>query len=237
MAEILAQSSNVGAVKIGLKLGAHASTAGCAAFGFGQPTGIDLPGESAGHRAAAKDYSGSSIGNLPIGQGLAVTPIQMAAAYTAIADGGVMHAPDIVIQGDQAPGAPRDLGRTATAVSRMLEGVLGPGGTAEEAAGPRLQAGRQDRHRRRSPTSTGGYSKTKFVASFIGFAPARNPRLLVAVMVDEPKGDIYGGSVAAPAFEKIVSFALPYLRIPPDGREALSALGSPRPLTACRSAS
>ena len=105
--------------------------------------------------------------------------------------------------------------RTATAVSRMLEGVLAPGGTGSEAvvAGYKL-AGKTGTAQK--PDKQGGYSKNKFVASFVGFAPARKPRLLVAVMVDEPKGDIYGGSVAAPAFQKIVSFALPYLGIPPN---------------------
>ena len=97
----------------------------------------------------------------------------------------------------------------------MLEGVLGPGGTAEEASveGYKL-AGKTGTAQKPDP-KYGGYSKTKYFASFIGFAPAPKPRLLVAVMVDEPQGQIYGGVVAAPAFEKIVSFALPYLRIPP----------------------
>jgi cell division protein FtsI/penicillin-binding protein 2 len=97
----------------------------------------------------------------------------------------------------------------------MLEGVIGAGGTAEEAQVPGYRlAGKTGTAEK--PDQTGGYSKTKFVASFIGYAPARNPRLLVSVMVDEPQGEIYGGVVAAPAFEKIVSFALPYLGIPPD---------------------
>ena len=95
----------------------------------------------------------------------------------------------------------------------MLEGVLGPGGTAQEAKIPGyVLAGKTGTAQK--PVA-GGYSSTKYVASFIGFAPARNPRLLVAVMVDEPQGQIYGGLVAAPAFQKIASFALPYLRIPP----------------------
>jgi cell division protein FtsI/penicillin-binding protein 2 len=104
---------------------------------------------------------------------------------------------------------------TADEVSRMLEGVLGPFGTAQEARvdGYKL-AGKTGTAQK--PDGHGGYSKTNFVASFIGYAPARKPRLLVAVMVDEPRGGIYGGEVAAPAFEKIMEFALPYLRIPPD---------------------
>jgi cell division protein FtsI (penicillin-binding protein 3) len=214
VSNILAQSSNVGAVRIGLELGGARFNRWVRRFGFGKPTGIDLPGEAQGIVPALKDYSGSTMGNLPIGQGLAVTPIQMATAYTAIAERGVMRRP-YVVQGDQRPGR-RVLARhTALQVSRMLEGVLGPGGTAEEASIPGYRlAGKTGTAQK--PDGHGGYSDTKFVASFIGYAPARKPRLLVAVMVDEPKGQIYGGVVAAPAFEKIMEFALPYLRIPPD---------------------
>jgi cell division protein FtsI/penicillin-binding protein 2 len=212
VAQILAQSSNIGAVKIGMKLGATQFDRWVRRFGFGASTGIDLPGEAAGIVLRPSHYSGSSIGNLPIGQGIAVTPMQMATAYEAIANGGVIHRPH-VIQGD--PGtARRVISRsTATQVSRMLEGVLSARGTGQEAQVPGYTlAGKTGTAQK---AIKGGYSKTAFIASFIGFAPARNPRLLVAVMVDEPQGQIYGGVVAAPAFEKIVSFALPYLRIPP----------------------
>jgi cell division protein FtsI (penicillin-binding protein 3) len=214
VAQILAQSSNIGAVKIGQRLGAVRFDKWVRAFGFGKPTGIDLPGESPGIVLKPKQYSGSSLGNLPIGQGEAVTPIQMASAYSAIANGGVMVRPHVVA-GDPAPSRRVITAKTAASVSKMLEGVLAPGGTAPEATVPGYTlAGKTGTAQK--PDATGGYSKTKFVASFVGFAPARNPRLLVAVMVDEPQGDIYGGSVAAPAFQKIVSFALPYLRIPPN---------------------
>jgi len=212
--QILAQSSNVGAVKIGLLLGSKRFDRWVRAFGFGKPTGVDLPGESPGIVLKPSQYSGSSLGNLPIGQGEAVTPIQMAAAYSAIANGGVMVRPHIV-EGDPAPQRRVIKASTAAAVSKMLEGVLAPGGTAPEASVPGyVLAGKTGTAQK--PDGHGGYSDTKFVASFLGFAPARHPRLLVAVMVDEPQGDIYGGSVAAPAFQKIVSFALPYLKIPPD---------------------
>ena len=103
---------------------------------------------------------------------------------------------------------------TAASVRRMLEGVLGPGGTASGAEIPGyVLAGKTGTAEK--PDEYGGYSKTKFVASFVGFAPAKRPKLLVAVMVDEPQGDIYGGTVAAPAFQEITSFALNYLRIAP----------------------
>jgi cell division protein FtsI (penicillin-binding protein 3) len=213
VSDILAQSSNVGTIKVGLAEGARRFDRWVGRFGFGRPTGIDLPGEAGGIVPRYKDYSGSSIGNLPIGQGLAVTPAQMAAAYTAIANRGVLHEP-YVVEGDRHPGRRVLSSATAQQVSRMLEGVLGPGGTAQEAQvrGYRL-AGKTGTAEK--PDGHGGYSKFRFVASFIGYAPVNNPRLLVAVMVDEPSYEIYGGVVAAPAFEKIMDFALPYLRIPP----------------------
>jgi cell division protein FtsI (penicillin-binding protein 3) len=213
VSDILAQSSNVGSVMIGLKLGVKRFDKWVRRFGFGTRTGIDLPGEQQGIVLRPEEYSGSSIGNMPIGQGLAVTPIQMAQGYTAIANDGVLSPPYIVAGERREP--QRVLSRrTAESVSKMLEGVLGPGGTAEEASVEGYElAGKTGTAEK--PDEFGGYSKTKFVASFIGFAPARNPRLLVAVMVDEPKGEIAGGVVAAPAFERIVEFAVPYLRIPP----------------------
>ena len=105
-------------------------------------------------------------------------------------------------------------GYASASVRRMLEGVLGPGGTASGAEIPGYVLGGKTGTAEK-PDEYGGYSKTKFVASFVGFAPARRPKLLVAVMVDEPKGDIYGGTVAGPAFKKITSFALTNLRIAP----------------------
>ena len=211
-ADILAQSSNVGTVTIGLRLGAKRFDRWVRRFGFGASTHVDIPGEAAGIVPKPSEYSGSSMGNMPIGQGLAVTPMQMAAGYQALANGGVMRPPH-VIQGRAGPARRVIEPRVARQVSRMLEGVLGPGGTAEEAKiGGYVLAGKTGTAEK---AENGGYSKTKYVASFIGYAPARKPRLLVAVMVDEPKGAIYGGEVAAPAFQKIASFALPYLRIPP----------------------
>jgi cell division protein FtsI (penicillin-binding protein 3) len=212
VARILAESSNVGSVMIGLKLGAKRFDKWVRRFGFGRATGVDLPGEQTGIVLRPEHYSGSSMGNMPIGQGIAVTPIQMATAYTAIANHGVMRRPYIV-KDDAPPPRPVMSRHTADQVSVMLQGVLAAGGTAEEAQveGYTL-AGKTGTAEKAIP---GGYSKTDFIASFIGYAPAKNPRLLVAVMVDTPRGDIYGGTVAAPAFERIMEFALPYLKIPP----------------------
>jgi len=212
VADIIAQSSNVGTVTVGLRLGTERFDAWVRRFGFSEPTGIDLPGEEGGIVPEVEEYSGSSIGNLPIGQGLSVTPIQMAYGYSAIANGGIAHTPH-VIAGEPGEGRRVMSAENAEKVARMLEGVLQAGGTASEAAIEAYTlAGKTGTAQK---AENGGYSKTKYVASFIGFAPSRSPRLLVSVMVDEPQGSIYGGDVAAPAFEKIASFALPYLKIPP----------------------
>ena len=220
VAQILAQSSNVGAVTIGLKLGATKFSRWVSRFGFGRTTGIQFPAEERGIVPSYADYSGSSIGNLPIGQGLSVTPIQMMAAYAAIADGGILRRPQLLEQVDgqpvtEPPGHRVIKAGVAAEVRQMLEGVLAPGGTASEVSVPGYTlAGKTGTAQ---VAENGGYSQTKFVASFMGFAPAANPRLLVAVIVDEPQGtNYYGGSVAAPAFGEIATFALPYLGIPPN---------------------
>ncbi len=220
VAQILAQSSNVGAVKIGQRLGARRFDSWVRRFGFGKTTGADLPGEEQGIVLPLKQYSGSSMGNLPIGQGQAVTPLQMATGYSAIANGGILRPPHVVRAiGERtvpAPAGRRVLSKpVAASVRRMLEGVLAAGGTASEAAIPGYSlAGKTGTASKPDPVN-GGYSNSKYVASFVGFAPARHPRLLVAVMVDEPKGAIFGGVVAAPAFQKIIGFALPYMGINP----------------------
>jgi len=220
VAGILAESSNVGAALIGRKLGARRFDQWVRRFGFGTPTGVDIPGEEAGIVLTYDEYSGSTAANMAMGQGLAVTPMQMGAAYAAIANGGILRPPHIVESvGGHRRGIPK--GRrviseeTAASVRKMLEGVLGPGGTATGADIDGYELGGKTGTAEK-PDGNGGYSKTKFVASFVGFAPARDPRLLVAVMVDEPQGDIYGGTVAAPAFKKITSFALTNLRIAPE---------------------
>lgn len=219
VSQILAQSSNVGAVKIGLQLGGTEFDKWVRRFGFGKATGIRYPGEEQGIVIDPKDYSGSTMGNLPIGQGLAVTPIQMATAYSAIADGGVLHPPRLILDENGDPvssGAGHRVikKKTASQLSTMLEGVLAPGGTASEVCVPGYTlAGKTGTAQK---VIDGTYSDSQFVASFIGFAPANNPKLLVSVVVDDPKGDYYGGTVAAPAFSEISQFALPYLGIAPD---------------------
>jgi len=220
VAEILAQSSNVGAITVGLALGSESFDEWIRTFGFGEPTGIDYPAEEQGIVPELEEYSGSTMGNLPIGQGLSVTPVQMAAAYSAIANGGMLRSPRLVeeIDGEQAEqegDAERVIGkRTAEQLRQMLEGVLAPGGTASEVTVPGyVLAGKTGTAQK---AENGHYSKTDYVASFVGFAPADDPALLVCVVVDEPEYVHAGGAVAAPVFGEIASFALPYLGVSPD---------------------
>ena len=221
-AQILARSSNVGAIKIGALEGAPRFNEWVHRFGFGAPTGVDLPSEEAGVTLPLDHYSGSSMGNLPIGQGELVTPMQMASAYAAVANGGILRPPHIIGAIDGRP-QPLPAGHrilsstTAASVRRMLEGVLGPEGTASQVSIPGYTLAGKTGTASKIDPETGEYSKTAYVASFIGFAPASDPRLLTAVVVDEPQsGSIYGGTVAAPAFAQIMSFALPYLGIAPN---------------------
>lgn len=219
VADILAHSSNVGAVTIGLRLGSEKFSRWIDRFGFGRPTEVGFPAEEQGIVPALEDYSGSTMGNLPLGQGISVTPMQMVAGYQAIANGGVLRRPRLI---EEVGGEPVEKQRghrviaadVAAQVREMLEGVLEPGGTASAVSVPGYTlAGKTGTA---EVAENGTYSETKYVASFIGFAPARDPQLLVGVVVDQPQGDIYGGSVAAPAFGRIAGFALPYLGVAPE---------------------
>ncbi len=217
VADILKYSSNIGADEIGMKVGPQRFDYWVHRFGFGSPTGVDLPGEAQGIVLHWQQYSGSSMGNLPMGQGESVTPIQIATAYSAIANGGILRPPRIVksIGGKpvREPAGQRIISASAAAELRgMLRGVLADGGTASGAAIPGWDlAGKTGTA---NEVINGHYSSTDYAASFIGFVPASHPRLLVAVMVDRPQGAIFGGAVAAPAFQKIVGWAVPYFGIP-----------------------
>ncbi len=215
--QILAQSSNVGAVTIGLKLGAERFSKWIDRFGFGRRTGVQYPDEEIGLVPKLSEYSGSTMGNLPMGQGLSVTPMQMMAGYQAIADGGILKRPQLLEKiGEEKVPEPKGhrvvSAAVAAQVREMLEGVLEAGGTASAVSVPGYKlAGKTGTAQ---VAENGTYSETKYVASFIGFAPAQDPQLLVSVIVDQPQGEIYGASVAAPAFGKIAGFALPYLGVP-----------------------
>jgi cell division protein FtsI/penicillin-binding protein 2 len=217
VSQILARSSNVGAVEIGLRVGATQYSKWIEKFGFGKPTGVQFPGEEQGIVPKLDEYSGATMGNLPMGQGAAVTPMQMVQGYTAIAHEGIERPPQLIKRiGEEPVHEPKGhrviSAKTAEEVREMLEGVLGPEGTASEVSVPGYTlAGKTGTAQ---VAENGGYSETKYIASFIGFAPAMHPKFLAAVIVDEPEGEIYGGSVAAPAFGEIAAFSLPYLGVP-----------------------
>jgi cell division protein FtsI (penicillin-binding protein 3) len=219
VAQILAHSSNIGAITLAEKLGRTRLSSWITRFGFGRTTGIDFPGESPGIVLPPDKWSGSTIGNVPIGQGIAVTPVQMAAAYAAIANRGVWSRPHLV---DHVAGGGRPSLYRRRLVSRpiasqlmgMLKDVVAEG-TGQYAAIPGYQvAGKTGTAQK--PDSHGGYATGRYVASFVGIVPASHPRLVVLVAVDEPRGAIWGGVVAAPAFQQIARFDLQYLEVPPD---------------------
>ncbi|HEY6759352.1 MAG TPA: penicillin-binding protein 2 [Baekduia sp.] len=221
VSDILARSDNVGAITIGQKLGAKRFDYYVRKFGFGTKTGTDLPGEERGIVLPLSKYSGSSMGNLPIGQGESVTPMQIAQFYGAIANGGILKTPHVVRRVDGKLVTKMKSRRimkasTASALRQMLVGVFKEGGTAHavQIKGYTL-AGKTGTANKVDPV-THTYSDSNYIASFVGFAPANNPKLLISVMVDQPEGgSIFGAEVAAPAFGKIASFALQYEKIPP----------------------
>jgi len=225
VAEMLARSSNIGTITLAELVGRERLGRWISRFGFGSPTGIDFPGESPGIVLPVDRWSGSTIGNVPIGQGIAVTPLQMAAAYGALANDGVRIQPHLV---DHVRGRkPKKLARhrvvtpaVAQQLLGMLQGVVSSQGTGSEAAVPGyLVAGKTGTAAK--PDSSGGYSDTNYVASFIGIVPASTPRLVILVAINEPQGQIFGGLVAAPAFRDIARFALQYLDVPPDDLTSL----------------
>jgi cell division protein FtsI (penicillin-binding protein 3) len=218
--QILQRSSNIGTDIIAARyLGESGLKRWMGRFGFGHRTGIDFPGESSG--LLPSYWSGSTIGTVPIGQGVSVTAIQLASVYAAIANGGEWIQPHLV---DHVLGEPpvkpkkrRVLAPGVDAQLRtMLRGVVSDQGTAELAAIPGYAvAGKTGTAQKPGPN---GYIPGAYVATFVGMVPASRPRLLVLVTIDEPRGAIYGGIVAAPAFEQIASFDLQYLEVPPDLR-------------------
>jgi len=221
--QVIENSSNVGAVKLGLKLGEQRLYEGLRLFGFGAKTGIDLPGEIEGLVRDWHRWSGLSIGAISFGQEVGVTSIQILNAINAIANGGYLVRPSIVDRiidenGDLVrkhdPDRIKILGtKTAAEVRYAFEGVV-LRGTGKKAELEGYRAGGKTGTAQK--IIDGRYSKDKFVASFIGFAPLPQPRITVLVQLDEPRSSIYGGEVSAPIFQKIAQGALMQLRIPPD---------------------
>jgi cell division protein FtsI (penicillin-binding protein 3)/stage V sporulation protein D (sporulation-specific penicillin-binding protein) len=215
--QIIAQSSNVGAVTLGREVGKKSLTDMIYSFGFTHALGLDFPGEAGGSMPAPEKWSGTTIGNVPIGQGVAVTALQMAAAYGAIANGGVLMQPHLVKDGRSH--VVRQV--ISPAVAAQLRSMLRV--TVQSGTGTRAQVQGYDVAGKTGTaqafnTNGGGYAKGKYVASFVGMVPADAPQLVILVVVNEPTSLHMGAEVAAPAFAAIAKFSLSHLGIAPKGQ-------------------
>jgi cell division protein FtsI (penicillin-binding protein 3) len=233
--EVIQKSSNVGSIMAGMKLGKENIYRYAKLFGIGQKTGIDLPGEVSGWISKPGQWSGTSLGAIPIGQEVAVTPLQMLRAYSAIANGGFLVRPyvvsEIISPDNRTLASFRDTepqriltAKTAETFKDILKSVTEEGGTAKSASVDGNQvAGKTGTAQMIDPV-TKRYSRDKYVSSFVGFVPADNPRLAMIVVVYEPRGQIYGGVVAAPVFREISRQALSYLNVPREDNPGQHAL-------------
>src|SRR5712692_6864650 len=228
VSDILAQSSDVGAIKIALRLGAPKFYEYLRAFGFGQPTGVDLPGESKGLLRHLENWSAISIGSISMGQEVGVTPVQLISAVSAIANGGMLCKPHVVaelrrgervlpMEGPLTPAEPKRVIRpeTAATLRRLMEGVI-LNGTGKLAHLDGWTAAGKTGSAQKIDPATGRYSRTQLIASFTGFAPINNPAVSILVSLDSPVGLHEGGMVAAPVFKRIAEQVLPHLDVPRD---------------------
>jgi cell division protein FtsI/penicillin-binding protein 2 len=228
VADILALSSDVGAIKIAERLGAPKFYDYIHAFGFGTPTGVDLPGESRGLLRPLANWSPISIGAISMGQEVGVTPLQLISAVSAIANGGMLYKPHIVAdvrrgetvlprEGLLAASEPRRViqPETAATLRRLMEGVVLNGTGKLARLDGWTSAGKTGSAQKIDP-NTGRYSPTQLIASFTGFAPINNPAVAILVSLDSPIGLHEGGMVAAPVFKRVAEQVLPYLDVSPD---------------------
>jgi cell division protein FtsI (penicillin-binding protein 3) len=222
--EILEHSSDVGAIKVALRLGGPGFYDAIRAFGIGQPTGIDLPGENRGLLRPIQNWSGSSIGSLAMGQEVSVTPIQIVSAISAVANGGTLYRPHVVKELDGAePGALRPIPppqqatdpRTAATVREMMEDVVLVGTGIPARLEGYTAAGKSGTAQKIDP-ATGRYSPTQYNSSFVGFAPVNNPVISILVVLDSPVGPHHGGEVGGPVFKRVAEQVLAYMHEPHD---------------------
>lgn len=220
--EVIERSSNIGTVKGAMRLGASKLYDTIRRFGFGSGTGVGLPGEVSGIVPHPRSWSRSSIINIPIGQGVAVTPLQLAASFAAIANDGILMKPRVVTTIDDSQGRaiqsfePEEVRRvlskeTSLQVRSVLEGAISRG-TGKKAAVPGFKAAGKTGTAQK--VVNGNYSHDKFFASFVGFVPYDEPRLVICVSIDEPHPVIYGGEVSAPAFSRLAGSILAYWQMP-----------------------
>jgi cell division protein FtsI (penicillin-binding protein 3) len=224
---VLAESSNVGAIKIALRLGEERYYKYIRAFGLGQQTGVELPGETRGITKPPSRWSKVSIAAISIGQEIGISPVQLAAVMSTFANDGVYVAPRIVAGTVPAQGRLQTVtfhpseGRrvvssyTAAEMRAMMQKVVLEG-TARRAILDGYTAGGKTGTGQKVDPATGAYSKTKYNATFVGFAPLNNPQIVVAVILDSPIGPHQGGQVSAPVFRRVTQQVLEYLHVPHD---------------------
>lgn len=223
--EVIQKSSNVGSAMLGMQLGKERLYKYAKLFGFGEKTGIDLPGEVSGWIRPPEKWSGMSLGAIAIGQEVAVTPLQILRAYSAIANGGILVKPHVVsavrspdgtlIYSFTPAGNKAAISRqTADIFKDILKTVTEEGGTGKSASVEGNQVAGKTGTAQIIDPKTRRYSKEKYVSSFVGFVPADNPMIAMIVVVYEPRGQIYGGVVAAPVFKEIARQSLSYLNVP-----------------------
>ncbi|MBX3350761.1 MAG: penicillin-binding protein 2 [Nitrospira sp.] len=221
--QVIQKSSNIGAAKTGMALGEQRLYRYLQTFGFGQKTEIDLPGEGAGLVKRPKDWGRRSVASISMGQEIGVTPLQMVSAIAALANEGVLMKPYVVseIRGPEghllkrvSPQVRRRVVslETAHTVTKILEGVV-TDGTGGKAAIPGFRVAGKTGTAQKIDPRTGSYSVSRFVTSFAGYVPADNPRLAMIVVIDEPQGDAWGGTVAAPVFSRVGEQVLNYLGV------------------------
>src|SRR5688572_10479393 len=225
VSDALAQSSNVGAIKLALLAGNESMYDYSRRLGFGSRTGIDLPGESAGILRPLSRWQPSSIGSIAMGQEIGVTPLQMAVAYSVIANGGNWVRPHVVREMRSPDGSvlfraqpevrPALKAETVEKLRSMMEGVT-LRGTAKLAQVEGYTAAGKTGTAQKIDPKTRAYSSTKFIGSFVGFAPVSNPEVVIIVVIDEPQGAYHGGDVAAPIFREVAEAILPNLGVMPD---------------------
>ncbi|HSK37854.1 MAG TPA: penicillin-binding protein 2, partial [Actinomycetota bacterium] len=224
-ADIVAKSSNVGTIMTARDLGRDRLYQAQVDFGYGRRSGVDLPGESPGIVRPAQSWYCTDLGTNAIGQGVAVTVLQMASVYATVANNGVLRSPTLlrgtvdargkVAKAERRPGRRVLSTKTARSMSRILEGVVKEGGTGTLAALEEWRVAGKTGTARKPDNVRGGYRPGAYMGSFIGFAPAEKPAVVVAVVIDEPTRGYYGGSVAAPVFREVTGTALRRLGVVP----------------------
>ena len=232
--EVISHSSNIGSAKIGIKLGDKRLYEYIRAFGFGDKSGIDLPGEVRGIVRHPESWSGRSLATISIGQEVGVTPIQLASAMSVIANGGLLVRPHIVSEVIDLKGNVKKIhpeivrrvisGSTSKKMTDILKWVVSNEGTGKLAAVDGFSVAGKTGTAQKVDPETGRYSRNKFISSFTGFVPADSPEMVILIVIDEPKGVSWGGSVAAPVFHRVARQALRYMHVEPEEQQKITIM-------------